>query len=497
MSTYLPSACLWSRMVHLSFKERMKTLAAMAESKVKPTARGPPAKIDRDSKLWSLICLAREVGGDADGIQDYTNLVDEKKKIECELSEKTKEVLRLNQDLAQHKADAARERSTLMESFGEQYKIYDQKNAALETYRGALERLKAEQKTMKDQDLSRKIQLATLESNAKLAKSAHDQLQNKFKTKETDCIVHRSQLQASQAQRDDLESRLRQAREDLGDDFFHDIDEARETNLREQLKSLSALSYDIVKDFMSDPELAMTSNPLLQSLQTRFRDIPLPIGATREAVLMRRAAGQAVICEALMTHILRPFYIPKDFKQAAEQMLDFFSEEKEQQRIFRHQVIKMLDDAEMEVAAATAINAAHAISTLLDRLVSPRNMESFRRKIEEFLIQAAEMWAVEAQGASDLIEVTTPESEDEQLESYSEFGARNTGKAGDANHNIAATLFPRITINGKILHGGVVLWSDSPATLIARDQTPSPTLGRSATFRKNGRRNSVAGHSAA
>lgn len=106
------------------------------------------------------------------------------------------------------------------------------------------------------------------------------------------------------------------------------------------------------------------------------------------------------------------------------------------------------------------------------------------------------MWVLEAQRASDLVEVTTPATEDEQLETYAEFGSRNPGKAGDANHNIAATLFPRITINGKILHGGAVLWSDSPATMIARDQIPSPTLGRNGTYRKNGRRNSVAGRSA-
>ncbi|KND91851.1 hypothetical protein TOPH_03329 [Tolypocladium ophioglossoides CBS 100239] len=484
-------------MTHRSFKERMMTFTAMAESKAKPTARGPPAKNVKDSKIWSLICLAREVGGDADGIQDYANLVDDKKRLECELTERSKDVLRLSQELAQHKAGAAKERSMLTQTFGEQYKIFDQKNAILETYRGELEEHEAELKTVKDRDTSRQKQLAILESNAKSAKSAQDRLQKKTETMERNCMVHRSQLQAAQAERDDLESKLRQARSDLGHDFFHDIDETQELRLREHLKSLSAMSYTIVKDFMSDPEVATTSGPLLQSLQARFPGIPLPIGATKEAVLMRRAAGQAVICEALMAHIFRPFYIPDDFKQAAEQMLDFFNEEKEQQQIYRHQVTKLLDDEEMGAAADVAINAADAISRLLDRLVSSADVEDFRRKIEGFLSQAAQMWVLEAQGASDLVEVTTPVTEDEQLESYSEFGARNTGKAGDANHNIAATLFPRITINGKMLHSGIVLWSDSPATMIARDQIPSPSLGRSATYRKNGRRSSVAGRSAA
>lgn len=114
-------------MTHQSFKERMKTFTAMAESKEKPIAKGPPPKNVKDSKLWSLVCLAREVGGDADGIQDYSNLVDQKKKLECELKERSNEVLRLSQELAQHKAGAAEERFTLMQTFGEQYKIFDQK----------------------------------------------------------------------------------------------------------------------------------------------------------------------------------------------------------------------------------------------------------------------------------------------------------------------------------------------------------------------------------
>lgn len=100
---------------------------------------------------------------------------------------------------------------------------------------------------------------------------------------------------------------------------------------------------------------------------------------------MRRAAGQAVICEALTTHIFRPFYIPDDLKQAADQMLGFFDEDKEQQLIYRHQVSTLLDDAGMEAAADAAINAGNDVFRLFDRLVSFANVDDFRRNVEKFL----------------------------------------------------------------------------------------------------------------
>lgn len=96
---------------------------------------------------------------------------------------------------------------------------------------------------------------------------------------------------------------------------------------------------------------------------------------------MRRVAGQAVICEALTTHIFRPFCIPDDLKQAADQMLGLFDEDKEQQLIYRHQVSTLLDDAEMEADADAAINAGNDILRLLDRLVPFANVEDFRRKV--------------------------------------------------------------------------------------------------------------------
>jgi hypothetical protein len=41
---------------------------------------------------------------------------------------------------------------------------------------------------------------------------------------------------------------------------------------------------------------------------------------------MRCAAGQAVFCEALVDHVFCLFYVPRSFKEAAEQMLEFFED---------------------------------------------------------------------------------------------------------------------------------------------------------------------------
>lgn len=98
----------------------------------------------------------------------------------------------------------------------------------METYRKELDEVKAELRMVKERGASRQKELSVLESNAKSAKSTHDRLQKKTESMERDCMIHRSQLQAAQAERDDLELKLRQARADLGHGFFHDIDETRE-----------------------------------------------------------------------------------------------------------------------------------------------------------------------------------------------------------------------------------------------------------------------------
>ncbi|KAJ6437509.1 glycoside hydrolase family 79 protein [Purpureocillium lavendulum] len=422
-------------MVFLSFRERMKALTTMAESKGKPAVKGPPTKSAKESKLWTLVCLAREVGGDADGIQDYNSLIDEKRKLARELNDKTKEVSLLNQELAHHHAGAAKERSVLTQAFGEQYKIFDQKNTLLQHCRGEVEKLMAEMKSSNDRDEARQKQFAKLEFDAKSASTAYDRLQKKVDTMERDCLVHRTQLQAAQAERDDQKMKLRQARADLGHDSFHALDEdgGRERDLytpqtaetnkpsltvlssRDRLVSLSKMAHGIVKEFMSNPEVPAASYSSLQSLQNRNPNIPLSPGATKEAILMRRAAGEAVFCEATMEHVFRPFLIPDDFRQAAEDMLDFFQDERELQRIFRHLVNQLLGDADIR-----AVNAAAATTDTI--------FTSLAR-------QAAHAWVSEAQTAEDVVEVTMPGSKDEPLGSYEEYGARQNGKAGVANHD--------------------------------------------------------------
>jgi len=75
-----------------------------------------------------------------------------------------------------------------------------------------------------------------------------------------------------------------------------------------------------------------------------------------------------------------------------------------------------------------------------------------------------------------------PEAKDEHRGTYPEYGSRHKDKAGVANHDVAAALFLRITINGRLLHPGTVLWSDFPAIMIAMDQMPSAAMERAATL---------------
>lgn len=214
-----------------SFKNRIHAFMAMSDSKTKPTAKGPAPRSVKDSKLWSLICLAREVAGDVDGINEYSDLVEEKRKLEQQLKESSHEASRLSSELTQHRAGAAKEVATLTSAFGEQYKIFHQNHGALESYRRQIDEAKTEIQALKGRDASRQRQLMELEATFKSTKSVNDRLQRKSEAIEKENVMHRSQLQAIKAERDGLQMKLDQAREDLGQASFHELDGSRQTEL--------------------------------------------------------------------------------------------------------------------------------------------------------------------------------------------------------------------------------------------------------------------------
>jgi hypothetical protein len=95
----LPYPC---DMGDLSFKQRMQK---MAETKTRQLPNGQPSKHSKDSKLWALISLAREVRGDVDGIQNFSSLIENKKLLEVELNTRLREIKQLKQDLQQANQD--------------------------------------------------------------------------------------------------------------------------------------------------------------------------------------------------------------------------------------------------------------------------------------------------------------------------------------------------------------------------------------------------------
>ncbi|KAF4126980.1 RNA polymerase Rpb1 C-terminal repeat domain-containing protein [Geosmithia morbida] len=455
----------------------------MPDPKAKPTttnSKGPNPKAGKQSSIWSLICLAREVAGDTESIQDFSDLIDQNKRLQSQLRETSDEVSRLTTELKETKARADTEKLTLMTTFGERYTVFAQAETDIERYRKQADEAKAQLRTAQDDGASKSRSVYSLQAGLRSAEREADKLRQKNKTMETSCIIHSSQLQAAEAERDDLRSELKGVREELGHNLFHEVDGERETTLRHHLKSLSDESHTIAKDFISHSQTTMTP---AQRIQALVPELPLLVGTSKEAILMRRAAGQAIICQALMEHIFLPFYISKDLRQAADQMLDFF-DEKEKQMTYRYQITKLLIDEDVDAAVE---DASTEVCRHLDRLVPSENEQNLHRRVTDFLIRAANIWKTEGQTAADLLEITTPNTDDEGVETYAEFGERSNGKAAMESHKVAATLFPRIKANGKILHGGTVVWSDSSVVRTAKDQAPSTGLGRNGTFRKNSR----------
>lgn len=267
-------------MVRLSFKQRIDKIMA-AESKNKSVTNGQPSKNRQESKLWSLICMAKEVGDTADGVQNYAAFIEEKEKLQSDLNAKMEENTRLRLDhdkvtqaMNEREKSFEEEKSILTTTFGQKYAMFDHKEKAFEGLRSQVDGIRDECKKAKEDARCAQGQLAHRESALKNEKAAQEEHKAAKKKLERECTTLRTELTATVAKRDELASNLEEAEADLGHASFHDFGNPEKTMLyanmtqapsfgsglqilrKRELASLFEESRNLTIEFLSDTDVA-------------------------------------------------------------------------------------------------------------------------------------------------------------------------------------------------------------------------------------------------
>lgn len=223
-------------MSDLSFRRRLHMI--MAEAKGKSSSGGASAKHSRDSKLWSLICLAKEVGGDSEGIQNYAALVEKQKSLDVNLIALTEENKRLTEELQkatqalhEQKASAAQQMIALTTSFGEQYSTFKMANESVGTCRKEIDQLQKEVKSHQVSASAQRKNLTAMNEELQVSRAAQMQLEKSNMSIKRECAVHQSQLHTVNAEMEVLKHELRQAHADIGLGWFHALDDGKIADL--------------------------------------------------------------------------------------------------------------------------------------------------------------------------------------------------------------------------------------------------------------------------
>ncbi|KAK7402404.1 hypothetical protein QQX98_011846 [Neonectria punicea] len=464
----------------------------MAEPKAKATNgnhgnhASEKAAPTKQSKLWQLLALAKEVTKDVDAIQDYEKSVEGRRALELELEAKSGESQRLRElndkvmrEFSDYKLQANAKTATLFAEFEQKYKTYESNKVAVETMekevvemREKLEASEAAQKNKAGEVGKLKHRLQAAETNAKSQVA-------EIKEMNAECEIHRSRMQTSIAELDACKTKLSLAQGDLGEGLLRDYGPEGLRTLGLDLKALSKKCHALVVEYFNDPDGAEDSAHEIQDLKARFPKIPLTTMTTRPAAQMRCAVAEAVIAEILTNQIFVPFYLANELRAAASTLLNIFGDDERRRTVYRVQILRSMTDAEEVARIQEDIvrKASNEVRSTLHPLVVAFKQAGFYNAVPALFREALALWA-DVQRSRELITAEAPDaSEAPPPSKYDEYDQGSGGaavKAGKGSKpTIAAVLFPQVATREDLIFNGMALWSNQGALAAAELETPA------------------------
>ncbi|KAH8903609.1 hypothetical protein BR93DRAFT_191859 [Coniochaeta sp. PMI_546] len=208
--------------------------------------------------------------------------------------------------------------------------------------------------------------------------------------------------------------------------------------------------------------------------------IPLSRLTSRPAKLMRCAAAELVVINAMVKHIFTDVYVPGagTRQSAVSATLELLSRNPQRAAIVRCQLL-----AEFEIQSETFHSVAQAASNevyaALDSLFpagDPR--QTFQTKLAELLKDAFKLWQNVQTSSERVVAKLAFDAQiaDRMEDSYSDYDAGSAGEAGTPGSPTSTgvpavqILFPMIRMGGETIFNPKVLWSDQAAFVEAGNE---------------------------
>lgn len=200
----------------------------MADSKTKATNgnHAPDKAQQKQSKLWQLLTLAKEVGKDADAILDYEKSIEGRKALEQELEAKNGENTRLRnlndkivREYSEHKTQSSAKTETLFAEFEQKYKAYELGKSAVE----AAEKRVAEMEAKMQVTETSQKEVAKLKQRLSSAEAHSKSQMAEIKELNAECELHRSQMEKGTGELEACQRKLSRAERDLGESVLRDL----------------------------------------------------------------------------------------------------------------------------------------------------------------------------------------------------------------------------------------------------------------------------------
>lgn len=195
----------------------------------KPANGNDVSDKSKQSKLWQMLALAKDVAKDMETVQDFEKAVEDRKALEQEIEARTGEVKTLREfndkilrEYSEYKAEASSKKDTLLAAFEQRYKTYDSNNAAVETMEKQVEELKQKLSAAEVSEKSSQEQAGKLQQRVQSADVHAKSLTGEIKEMQAECDIHRSRMQTGIVELDACKAKLADAKSDLGDGVLRD-----------------------------------------------------------------------------------------------------------------------------------------------------------------------------------------------------------------------------------------------------------------------------------
>ncbi|VZH99928.1 unnamed protein product [Fusarium fujikuroi] len=415
----------------------------------------------KNTKLWQLLALAKEVSKDVGSIEDFEKSAEEREALKQELEAKQGENKRLREfndkivrEFSDHKAQANAKTETLFAEFEQKYKTYESNKAAVE----AMEREVKEAREKLAAAEVKEGEVESLKQNLAAAEAHLTSHASEIREMNAECELQKSQMEANIEELKGCKEKLTQAQSDLGEGILRDFGTEEVKKLRSDLQELSKKVHDFVNEYFNDHDGAQDSASEIQELHARFPKIPLSTRTTKASAKMRCAVADAVIAETLLSYCI-----------ALK-----FSDPSQQTETVQEDIVR---------------KASNEVRSTLHPLVVAYKQTGFYNAVPTLFRQAVALWA-DTQRSRDMITAEMPDEEDSRgARQYDDYDIGNARKTkGSPKPTVLAILFPQFVCRDEVIAEGVVLRSDQAAVLEALEEAKDNGGANGDTKKKPGTR---------